>query len=82
MIPHSGPAVVGALSTADIISLAGTAVQTVLIATGLVLVAVQRRRRGLQALLAGLFVALMFTMLMEFGKEQFTALVTFLVVAV
>jgi hypothetical protein len=60
----------------------GLGVQSALMLAGLILVAVRRRRPGLELIRAGLFVALVYTNLMEFAVDPVGGVTDFVAVAI
>lgn len=68
-------------SALAVTTFAGSATQTLLVAAGLLLVVRGKWGAGLRLIRAGLFVTLMFTLVMEFAREQFGALADFVLVA-
>jgi hypothetical protein len=67
------------ISVSDLADFAGDVVQTVLLGSGLVLLARRDWRSGLRLIRMGLFLALMFTTLMEFDDQKIHALIDFAV---
>jgi hypothetical protein len=60
----------------------GLGVQSALLLAGLILVALRRRRPGLELIRAGLFVALVYTTLMEFAVDPVGGVTDFVAVAI
>jgi hypothetical protein len=69
------------VGSVDVAILAGTAVQTALVGIGLVFLLRDHWQVALRAIRMGLFVTLMFTLVMEFTQRQLAALLDFAVVA-
>jgi hypothetical protein len=70
------------ISVSDLADFAGEVVQTVLLGSGLLMLAMRHWRSGLRMIRMGLFVALMFTTLMEFEDQKVHALIDFAVYVV
>jgi hypothetical protein len=65
------------VSPSDVANFVGSAVQVAFIGVGLILIARHHWQFGLRTIRVGLFIALMYTTMMEFEDQQFHALVDF-----